>query len=344
MPRTIEDLLHWKASELKNWFFYYSLPVLEGVMQREYFDYFSLFIAGISFLNLDSITNGNVNMASNLLHKFVREFEVMYRLKNCSINVHLILHLPDCVIALGPLWARECFAYEDLNGQYLNVIKGTRHIDSQTLRSHNQKLKLQRFFDELLEGKIKDFCLKRKYNNKICERLKEGCYTIGSYKIYNDNYIIPDFVQQAIANLLMPQKIQEYLRLLKNSQLYVSERYGRVKQTSSSYALYRDHIGYHLCSILCSVKLSYCECVNEEGCLNHQVPIHRAIIQTFSSERIFEVKGDQNLEYGISYIYKCLKMNNFLSMSIDQLISVCFEIKIEDDLYVAITVNSNNSE
>lgn len=81
MPCTIEDLLQWKASELKNWSFYYYLPVLEGVMQGEYFDHFSLFIAGISLLNSESITHENVNKASNLLHKFVREFEVMYGLK-----------------------------------------------------------------------------------------------------------------------------------------------------------------------------------------------------------------------------------------------------------------------
>lgn len=36
MPRTIDDLLHWKASKLKNWFFYYSLPVMTEIMQREY--------------------------------------------------------------------------------------------------------------------------------------------------------------------------------------------------------------------------------------------------------------------------------------------------------------------
>lgn len=122
MPRSTEDLLHWKASEFNNWFFYYALPVIEGIMQREYFEYFSLLIAGISLLNLDSITNANVDMASNILHKFVREFEVIYDLKNCSINVHRY--------------------HEDLNGQYLNVIKGTRHIDSQLVRSAAEASKI----------------------------------------------------------------------------------------------------------------------------------------------------------------------------------------------------------
>lgn len=76
---------------------------------------------------------------------------------------------------------------------------------------------------------MKDFCTKRKCNNKICERLQESCYSIGSYKIYNDDLIIPNIVEQAIANLLPAQKVQEFLRLLNNTQFYVSERYIRAK-------------------------------------------------------------------------------------------------------------------
>ncbi|XP_057321287.1 uncharacterized protein LOC130665052 [Microplitis mediator] len=344
MPRTIDDLVHWKASELKNWFFYYSISVMTGIMQPEYLEHFSLLVAGISILNFDSITDANVNMTSNLLNKFVREFELKYGLKNCSINIHLILHLPQSVLTLGPLWANDCFGYEDLNGQYLNAINGTRHIDSQIIRSHNQQLKLHRFFDQLPEGKIKDFCFKRKQNSKICEQLQEGCYTIGTYKTYDDNYEIPNYVEQAVEHLLPARKIEGYSRLLKNSKLYVSEQYTRAIQTTSSYILYRDHTGYHLGSILCFIKFNYCQCRNRHNCLNHRVSVHQAVIQSLSSKRVFKTEDDHNVQYEISYLYKCLRMNNFVSISIDQLISVCFEIKIENDLYIAIPVNSNNNE
>ncbi|XP_044582705.1 uncharacterized protein LOC123263800 [Cotesia glomerata] len=221
MPRSTEDLVHWKASELKNWFFYYALPVMQEVMQQEYLEHFSLLVAGIALLNLDSITNAEINMASNFLHKFVREFENLYGLKNCSINLHLLIHLPKCVLALGPLWANDCFRYEDLNGQYLNVIHGTRHIDSQVVRSHYQQLKVQKFFEQLPEGRMKDFCTKQKHNNKICDRLQDRCYTVGTYKIFNETYRIPNSVQQALRNLLPVRKIAEYFRLLKDSKLCV---------------------------------------------------------------------------------------------------------------------------
>lgn len=344
MPRSTEDLIHWKASELKNWFFYYSLPVMNGIMQREYLDNFSMLIAGIALLNSDSITNADVNRASNFLHMFVREFEILYGLKNCSINGHLIIHLSQSVLAFGPLRTNDCFRQEDLNGQYFNVIKGTRHIDSQIVRSHNQQLKLHRFFEQLPDGRIKYFCFKRKHNNKIGEQLEDGCYTIGSYKTYNERYEIPEGVQQALANLLPMQNIQEYFRLLKDSKLYVSERYTRATQMSSLYTLYRDQTGYHLGLIICFVKIHYYQCLLPDNFLNHCAPVHRAIIQTLFSEKVFNVIGDNDVRYGISYIYKCTRMENFISVSIDQLITVCFEIKINDQLYIAMPVNSNNTE
>lgn len=303
-----------------------------------------MLVAEISILNFDSITNVDVDIASNLLNKFLREFELIYGLKNCSINIHQTVHLPQSVLTLGPLWTNDCFGYEDLNGQYLSAINGTRHIDSQVIRSHNQQLKLHRFFDQLPEGKMKDFCFKRKQNSEICEKLQEGCYTIGTYKTYDDDYKIPNYVEQAVGHLLPARKIEEYSRLLKNTKLYVSERYTRAIQTSSSYILYRDNTGYHLGSILCITKLNYCQCRNQNDCPNHQVSVHQAIIEKLSSKRVFTMEGDQNVQYIISYLYKCSRMNNFISISIDQLISVCFGIGIENDLYIAMPVNSNSKE
>lgn len=35
MPRDVADLIHWKASELKMFLFYYFIPVMEGIMTPE---------------------------------------------------------------------------------------------------------------------------------------------------------------------------------------------------------------------------------------------------------------------------------------------------------------------
>ena len=34
----------------------------------------------------------------------------------CTMNVHLLRHLPECLCNLGPLWAYSCFPFESMNG------------------------------------------------------------------------------------------------------------------------------------------------------------------------------------------------------------------------------------
>ena len=117
MPRSINDLVHWKASELKMWFFYYSIPVLEGIMRQDYFNQYLLLLTAISILSSDVITSEMIEVSRDFLHRYVREFETLYGVRYCFINVHQLLHYPDIVQRLGPLWVYICFEYEDLNGK-----------------------------------------------------------------------------------------------------------------------------------------------------------------------------------------------------------------------------------
>ena len=52
-----------------------------------------------------------------------------------TANVHYLLHLPEVVRNLGPLYTYSCFPYEGTNGYLLSCIKGTHHVDSQILEA-----------------------------------------------------------------------------------------------------------------------------------------------------------------------------------------------------------------
>ena len=54
-----------------------------------------------------------------------------------SANIHLLLHLPDTVKELGPLWAYSCFHFEGLNGVLKGLVRGTQHIDKQLVISYS---------------------------------------------------------------------------------------------------------------------------------------------------------------------------------------------------------------
>ena len=46
-----------------------------------------------------------------------------------SMNLHGLLHLPDIVVALGPLWAHSSFPFESANSDLLKLFHGTTCVE-----------------------------------------------------------------------------------------------------------------------------------------------------------------------------------------------------------------------
>lgn len=111
----------------------------------------------ITILSSDQIRDYMIQISQDLLRRFVREFQDMYEIQFCSINIHLLLHLGDCVKKLSPLWTYTCYEYEDLNGRLLKLIHGTYNIDTQLASSQNQFIKMIRIIELLPNADIKIF-------------------------------------------------------------------------------------------------------------------------------------------------------------------------------------------
>uniref|UniRef100_A0A1X7VKW8 Uncharacterized protein n=1 Tax=Amphimedon queenslandica TaxID=400682 RepID=A0A1X7VKW8_AMPQE len=50
-----------------------------------------------------------------------------------TINVHSLLHLPNAVRQLGPLWAHSCFPYESENGEFFSLFHRSQSIEKQVV-------------------------------------------------------------------------------------------------------------------------------------------------------------------------------------------------------------------
>ena len=48
-----------------------------------------------------------------------------------TVCLHSLMHLPDCVRNLGPLWSHSCFAFESANGELLKLFSGSTGIEKQ---------------------------------------------------------------------------------------------------------------------------------------------------------------------------------------------------------------------
>jgi len=53
------------------WFFYYSIPVLEGILRNDYFEHYLLVVTAITLLNQEHITTDMLEVATDFLYKFV---------------------------------------------------------------------------------------------------------------------------------------------------------------------------------------------------------------------------------------------------------------------------------
>lgn len=135
-PRSIsEHLKFWKASELRTWLFYYSIPCIADLLPPVFLYHYCTFVEGIFLLCRSSISASDLEKSEELLRYFVFMFSSLYAEKYLTINIHSLLHLPQTVRELGPLWAFSCFSFEDANGELLQLFHGTQNIDLQIVNA-----------------------------------------------------------------------------------------------------------------------------------------------------------------------------------------------------------------
>lgn len=136
LPRSlVGNLCHLKASELRSFLLFYSLPCLYGLLPDNYFQHYLLLVEAIYILLQDSISMIDLSKASKLLKHFCIRIEELYGRRYETYNVHGLLHLVDRVNDLGPLWTHSCFCFEDFNGELRHLFHRTQHVELQIVLS-----------------------------------------------------------------------------------------------------------------------------------------------------------------------------------------------------------------
>lgn len=125
-PRKISERKSWKANEWQNWLLIYGPVCLNGVLPATYYDHFLSFSRTINRLLCGDLTESIILECELNLIDFVQKFEILYGSVNMTYNVHLMLHICECVRNYGPLWAFSLFSYEDVNGMLKKFMKGPK--------------------------------------------------------------------------------------------------------------------------------------------------------------------------------------------------------------------------
>ena len=53
------------------------------------------------------------------------------REEKCSMNIHLLSHLAQCVKSWGPVWCYSCFPFESRNADLKRIFHGSRDMSKQ---------------------------------------------------------------------------------------------------------------------------------------------------------------------------------------------------------------------
>lgn len=190
VPRSLRDLHYWKASELKNFLFYYSLPLLSDILPKQFLEHHIALVTATFIVSQDSISPKELDLADKLYLQYVFMFEELYGLEFMTAVVHQLLHLTDDVYHLGPTWVSSNFPFEDINGKLMKLVHGTQHPEIQISCAMANILHQPNMLAKLNEGSnVQRFCksmLSHGKTFKILEKINEFTYSLGSYKNITD--------------------------------------------------------------------------------------------------------------------------------------------------------------
>jgi len=157
-PRILSSAYHhWKASELRNWLLFYSIPCLKDYLPSVYFKHFCCLVEATYILLSEGITTNDLKRADTLLNFFVTNAAHLYGKNIVSLNVHNLTHLVHFVKMWGPLWCWSCFPFESFNGEIKKNIHGTGNVCRQIFWTFQAQKRIMQSEELLDEGEVRDY-------------------------------------------------------------------------------------------------------------------------------------------------------------------------------------------
>ena len=122
------------ADQWRNWTIVYSPVALKGLLPQEHYKNWILFVKACSQLCTRTIKKTAIVSADLFLVQFCRTFETLYCKDDCTPNMHLHLHLKDCLHDYGPVYSFWCFAVERFKGLLGAYHTNNKKIEPQIMR------------------------------------------------------------------------------------------------------------------------------------------------------------------------------------------------------------------
>lgn len=231
LPRAIEDIEYWKATELRSFLLYYGPIVLKGRLKKNFYSHFMLLSCGVKILISSALCQTHNDLALTLFKKFITLYSSLYGEQFITYNVHSLLHLPMFVKMHGPLDNFSCFKYEN----FLQYIKKSIKCAKYPLQEiYNRIIEKQKVFISNNSLKECNYIVLKEIENRIPSKYSTLTDTLFEKMIlYNlkitidvskekDKFICLKNNQLVIIKCIIKNK-ENCIKLIVNSFLSVSE-------------------------------------------------------------------------------------------------------------------------
>jgi len=219
-PRSIKKhLKYWKASELRTWLLFYSLPLLLNKLPPLYWHHYALLVCALHILLGSRIEVHQIDAAEKMIIDFYKLLPELYGQNSCTHNAHLLFHLPRFVRLWGPLWTHSTFDFEHKHGQLKHLFHGKNQIIKQLLFNIDVSITLQLLYPELLETEddsVISFVTKNRHNMTY---VSQHCYIVGKTK--------QEKLSSEQGRALNRSSARLFSRLFKSGTLYYATKYSR---------------------------------------------------------------------------------------------------------------------
>lgn len=349
LPRSlIQHLNHLKASELRTFLLFYSIPCLYGILPDLYFQHYILLVEAIYLLLQDSITPSQIKKANSLLKHFCLKLGVLYGPRYRTFNAHCLLHLTDRVCDLGPLWTHSCFCYEDFNGELRRLFHGTQSVEEQLVLAVSIQQKLPELTPLLADGTLAKDLYDKLDNHNIqakndkMETITDGLFFLGSYKAGDVLSVQENIIIESLIGKLARVKV--FHKILMKKEIVHCEDYKRMKKRNNHTVEYRSHdsIAYgqikkflkchpvcpnpFFCNDSCVCKTSHC----------------LAVIYHFDKDNNIILEDDKHTGAKLNHLVPVAKEKRLLKViKIHQIVRLCIYIdcKNSDTAFIGLFPN-----
>jgi len=154
------------ADQWRNWTTIYSPIALKNILPPNHLRCWLLFVRACNILSTRIISVESINEADTFLIEYCKQFCDLYGAEACTPNMHLSLHLKDCLLDYGPAHSFWCYSYERMNGTLGKYHTNNQNIEAQCMRKFLRDQKIHSL-QQPLEADGLFGCLKTKPSGSL---------------------------------------------------------------------------------------------------------------------------------------------------------------------------------